>query len=173
MFLRICALGLSAFLAYDLVRFPLIPRLAYTLGAGPQQIGFVVAASTITGIFGKWLTGGLSDHWGRRRLLVIGCCVCALMPLTYLLVHDYRTLILLRFLHGSVTAILGPVTRAVVSDIAAPHERGAKLGSFASAVQIGMSAGRWLGGLLLFWGGFRFPLLAATVAGALALILAL
>ncbi len=168
MFLKICAIGFSAFLAYDLVRFPLVPRLAYDLGAGPEMIGVIVAASTITGIVGKWLTGGLSDSWGRRRLLLIGCGVSAVMPLVYLLVRDYRALILVRALHGVTTAILAPVTRAVVSDLAPPNQRGAQLGTFSSAVQMGMSCGRGLGGVLLFWGGFRFPLLAATLAGCVA-----
>ena len=54
------------------------------LAPSPPLIGFVVGASTLTGIVVKLPAGALSDVLGRRPLLVAGALVFALMPFTYL-----------------------------------------------------------------------------------------
>jgi MFS family permease len=43
-------------------------RVPRELGAGPALIGFVMGASTLTGVFLKLPAGALSDVFGRRRL---------------------------------------------------------------------------------------------------------
>ena len=60
---------------------PLLPLFAHELGASPALVGFVMAASTITGVFLKLPAGALSDLFGRRRLLLAGALVFASMPL--------------------------------------------------------------------------------------------
>src|SRR5512138_1311037 len=104
--------------SYDLARSPIIPLFALYLGAGPEAIGLVVGISTVTGIFFKLPSGALSDLIGRRKTLLAGLVVFAVLPFTYLLVSNYQILILIRFLHGFATAIYGPVAMAVVMDAA-------------------------------------------------------
>ncbi len=171
-FVRIGIQGFFFWLAYDLSRFPVIPLYAQHLGLTPQMIGVAVAASTITGIFGKFLAGGLSDSLGRRALMVTACLVATITPLFYLFTDSGTTLIALRFLHGFGTAIMGPVGRALVSDIVAPSHRGERLSTYTAATNLGTMTGRWFGGMLLFWGGFMFPFFASVVAGAVALLIA-
>jgi len=38
-------------------------------------VGLIVAASTITGIFLKAPAGAISDHLGRKRILLVGAAV--------------------------------------------------------------------------------------------------
>src|SRR5262245_23159584 len=102
---RLCAAGFIAYCSYSICRAPLLPLFARELGAGPSLIGFVMGASTLTGVFLKLPAGALSDLLGRRRLLVAGALVFATMPFTYLAVSTLTLLIVLRFLHGSATAI--------------------------------------------------------------------
>lgn len=49
----LCAVGFLARFSYALARTPVLARFAASLGAGPEVSGFVVAISTITGIFFK------------------------------------------------------------------------------------------------------------------------
>ena len=66
---RLCAAGFVAYCSYSICRAPLLPLFARELGAGPSLIGFVMGASTLTGVFLKLPAGALSDLFGRRRLL--------------------------------------------------------------------------------------------------------
>jgi len=81
---RLCAAGFVAYCSYAICRTPLLPLFARDLGAGPSMIGFVMGASTLTGIFLKLPAGAWSDILGRRPLLVLGALVFATLPFTYL-----------------------------------------------------------------------------------------
>src|SRR5687768_8213188 len=76
---RLCAAAVVAYCSYAICRTPLLPLFARELGAGPSLIGFVMGASTLTGIFVKLPAGALSDLLGRRRLLLAGALVFAVM----------------------------------------------------------------------------------------------
>jgi hypothetical protein len=69
------------------------------------MVGFVVGASTLTGIFPKLPAGASSDVLGRRPLLVLGTTVFATMPFTYLAVASLSALILIAA--GVLVAALG------------------------------------------------------------------
>ena len=97
---------------------PCASFFALYLGAGPEAIGFAVGISTVTGIFFKLPAGALSDVIGRKKTMLIGLFVFAFMPFAYLFIRDYSLLILIRFIHGFATAIYGPVSMAVVIDVA-------------------------------------------------------
>ncbi|MBI1875953.1 MAG: hypothetical protein HYS05_18980, partial [Acidobacteria bacterium] len=44
-FARLCAAGALAYCSYAMCRTPVLPLFASALGAGPRQVGVVVAAS--------------------------------------------------------------------------------------------------------------------------------
>ena len=49
--------------AYQMGKTPLLPLFAAGLGANATFLGFIVSASTLTGILLKPLFGLLSDRW--------------------------------------------------------------------------------------------------------------
>jgi DHA1 family multidrug resistance protein-like MFS transporter len=163
--LRLCATGFIAYCSYAICRTPLLPLFARELGAGPALIGFVMGASTITGIVVKLPAGALSDVFGRRRLLLAGALVFATMPFTYLAVSTLLALVLLRFAHGSATAIFGPVASASLSDIAPPGKRGTWLSTYSTAQGAGQALGPVLAGYLIAAGRFDLAFAAAGLIG--------
>jgi MFS family permease len=162
---RLCAAGFVAYCSYAICRAPLLPLFARELGAGPSLIGVVVGASTVTGIFVKMPAGALSDILGRRPLLLTGALVFALMPFTYLGASTLAVLIVLRAVHGCATAVFGPVASAAVSDLAPVAQRGAWLGTYATAQGAGQAIGPVLGGYLIAAGRFDVAFIAAGVVG--------
>ncbi len=162
---RLCAAGFVAYCSYAICRAPLLPLFAHELGASPTVIGLVVGASTVTGIFVKMPAGALSDILGRRPLLLAGALVFALMPLTYLGASTLATLIALRAVHGCATAVFGPVASATVSDLAPLAQRGAWLGTYATAQGVGQAIGPVLAGYLIAAGRFDLAFIAAGVVG--------
>ncbi len=147
-FTALCSVGFFARLSYALARSPVLPLFALYLGAGPEAIGFAVGISTVTGIFFKLPSGAVSDIIGRKRTMLMGLIVFAVMPFTYLFVKDYQTLTVIRFIHGMATAIYGPVSMAVVADIAG-GKKGEMLSWFSSVTIIGNLLGAPLGGFIL------------------------
>lgn len=163
---RLCGAGVLAYCSYAICRAPLLPLFARDLGAGAASVGFIMGASTLTGVVLKLPAGALSDILGRRRLLIVGAVVFATLPFTYLGVSALGALVAIRFLHGSATAIFGPVASATLSDVAPPGRRGAWLSTYSTAQGVGQAAGPVAAGYLIAAGRFD---LAFILAGVIAL----
>src|SRR5438876_7362018 len=149
-FLAIVFASLLSRLGYQMARTPVLPIFAADLGAMPELIGIIVAASTITGVCFKLPAGALSDVLGRKRTMVLGALFFAAPPFLYPFVHDPWSLLALRFVHGFATAIFSPVASAYVASLAETG-RGARLGWFSSANDIGATGGPLIGGFVLYF----------------------
>jgi MFS family permease len=180
-FAALCTVGFFARLSYALARSPVLPLFALYLGAGPEAIGFAVGISTVTGIFFKLPAGALSDIIGRKRTMLIGLLFFAFMPFAYLWVESYYPLIIIRFIHGLATAIYGPVSMAVVADVAG-NKKGEMMSWFSSVTIIGNLLGAPLGGFILHSAvgtaapsltEFHYAYLLSGVTGMMALLLSL
>ena len=114
-FVLLCAVGFCSFVSYNLVRVPVLAPFAETLGAGPVAVGWIVAASTLTGVFLKLPMGALSDIVNRRRLLGVAVLAFALPPFAYPFVTNLETLTALRVVHGLATAVFTPLVLAMVA----------------------------------------------------------
>ena len=168
-FAGISVAGLLLYLSYSLSRSPVIPLFARSLGASTQLVGWIVAASTITGIAVKLPGGALSDHLGRRVLLLVGACFFAFTPFLYAGVASIALLLILRVIHGNATALFGPSASAAISDITDPSRRGVRLGLYASMQGIGQSMGPFFGGALISGVGFHAPFVVSGIVGCLGL----
>jgi MFS family permease len=172
-FLAVVFASLISRLGYQMARSPVLPAFATDLGAGPELLGVIVAASTITGVFFKLPAGALSDTLGRKRMMVVGALFFAVPPFFYPFVSEPYALLMLRFVHGFATAIFSPVAAAYVASLGAAR-RGARLGWYASMNDIGATGGPLIGGFLLYFTA-SYPITYLTVGmlGVLALIVVL
>ena len=140
--------------AYQMGKTPLLPLFAAGLGANATFLGFIVSASTLTGMLLKPLFGFLSDRWGRWVWFFIGTLLFSIVPFFYLWIETPHQLLMLRLLHGTATAIYGPVTVAWV--IEQGQEQGStdsncaeRLGWFGMARSAGYMLGPALAAALL------------------------
>lgn len=147
-------------------RSPLLPLLARELGASAPMVGVVVAASTVTGVFLKLPAGTVSDVIGRLPLLMTAAVIFALLPFSYLLLGSLTALVAIRFVHGSATAIMGPVMSAMISDLAPPTRRATWLSLYSTIQGAGQAIGPVLAGMFIARGRFD---LAFLLAGIIAL----
>lgn len=171
-FTLLCTVGFMAWVSYSMARSPLLSLFTKSLGADPATLGFVAAASTITGIVFKAPSGALSDILGRRKVMIMGMAVFGLVPFLYLLVNSYWQLAVVRFLHGFAAAIFGPVATAMVADLF-DKQRGAKIGWYASAVTTGKLLGPLLGGYILLVTDFKHSYLIVGIIGVISLLIAM
>jgi MFS family permease len=149
--------------AYQMAKSPVLPIFAASLGANKLMIGTIVGVSTLTGTVLKPLIGALSDRFGRRVFFFAALILFAGFPFLYRFVHTPDQLVGLRVLHGAATAIFGPVTLALVTEMA-PTNRGARLGLFEIARGSGHLVAPAIAGLLLT---VSSPQMVFTVVGLL------
>src|SRR5262249_19965724 len=172
-FIAIVLASLLSRLGYQMARSPVLPIFAADLGALPELIGVIVAASTITGVFFKLPSGALSDVLGRKCMMVLGAVFFAAPPFLYPLIHDPWSLLALRFVHGFATAIFSPVASAYVAGLRETG-RGARLGWFSSANDVGATAGPLVGGFVLYFtASYSVTYLFVGALGVLTLLVVL
>src|SRR5262245_54195747 len=131
-FIAIVLASLLSRLGYQMARSPVLPIFAADLGALPELIGVIVAASTITGVFFKLPSGALSDVLGRKRMMVLGAVFFAAPPFVYPFIHDPWSLLALRFVQASRPRSSLPSPRPTLPASARP---GGALGSVGSRPQ--------------------------------------
>jgi MFS family permease len=134
--------------AYQMAKSPVLPLLAAALGANKVTIGAIVGVSTLTGTMFKPFVGALSDRWGRKIWFFTALLLFAGFPFLYRFVHTPEQLMALRILHGSATAIFGPVTLAIVTELDRVN-RATRLGIFEMARGAGHLVAPALAGALL------------------------
>ncbi|MBT5266400.1 MAG: MFS transporter [Rhodospirillaceae bacterium] len=160
-FWRAFATDFIARSAYQMGKTPVLPLFAAAVGAGEVLIGLIVAVSTTTGMLTKPLFGALSDRWGRRVWWFVALCLLAGMPLLYHFVSTPEQLMGLRFVHGTATAILGPVTLAYIVELGRSG-RATRLAWFGMAREGGYLVAPALAGWMLT---FMAPADVFTVVG--------
>lgn len=170
--------GFFAIFSTTISKNPVLPLFSQALGAGDAVIGLVAAVSPLAGILFSFPVGVLSDHLGRRRLLIVSGAIFLFAPLLYLFIADPLWLIPVRFFHGMATAILGPVIAAMIAVRFA--RKGEVLGQYSSATLIGRTLAPLVGGVILsffvFYPGlipYRMVYLAAAIAAVPAVVLIL
>ncbi len=166
-FFLIALTGGFAILSSTMSKTPVLPLFAKELGATPEEIGWIVIASTIPGILISFPAGAISDFLGKRRVIGASLVVFATAPFLYLLVSESWQLIAVRFYHGFATAIFGTVASAAIAE-RYPQRRAAMLSTYSSVTIVGRSVAPFLGGFLISVASFHSVYVACAVSGVIA-----
>lgn len=167
-FILIALIGGLAIFSSTLSKTPVLPLFAASLNATPAEIGWIVMASTIPGILISYPAGALSDHLGKRRVLLASLVVFASAPFLYLLIETAWQLMAVRFYHGFATAIFGTVASAAIAERYSA-DRAARLSTYSSVTIVGRSIAPFLGGTLISLASFGAVYVACAISGVLAL----
>ena len=141
-------LGFFAIFSTTISKTPVLPLFTQAMGASDAIVGLIAVFSPLAGILFSFPIGVLSDHFGRKRLLVASGIVFLVAPFLYLMISDPFWLIPIRFFHGTATAILGPVISAIIIE-RFPANKGEMLGQYTSATLVGRTIAPLVGGAIL------------------------
>ncbi|MDZ4269532.1 MAG: MFS transporter [Mycobacterium sp.] len=168
----------TALLGLDVtVLYLVLPSMSSSLDPSATQAlwildayGFFIAGFLIT-------MGTLGDRIGRRRLLVIGTAVFAVVSTFAAFAPSAEILIAARALLGIAGAALMPSTLSLISNMFCDvRQRAVAIGIWATMFALGMAAGPIVGGALVdrFWWGAAFllavPIAAIVLTAAWALL---
>ena len=157
----------------------LIPVLPYTvtetLGLSATTMTLLLASFAFAMFLSNPLLGRLSDHVGRRSVLIFSLLVNVLAHIWFALSTDIVQMFAARIFAGLAAGNTG-VIQAMIVDRVNPRERARYMGLFGAAIGTGFVAGPALGGLFSgLWEGplHQAPFLLAAGFGTIALLLSL
>jgi MFS family permease len=152
--------------------FALVGTLYFrqAFGLAPGETGLMLALFFAPFALLQYPFGVLSDRVGRTIPIVAGSSVYGLAVVGVGLAPTVETAGLGMVAVGVIGAVMAPATMALVSDLAAPTERGTAMAGFNVFGSVGFLAGILVGGTVA--GEFGF-LAAFAVAGGAEIALAL
>jgi DHA1 family tetracycline resistance protein-like MFS transporter len=162
----------------DLVGFgviiPLLPFYGEHFAATPAQVGFLMAAYSLTQFIAAPFWGRLSDRIGRKPVLVVSLigAVGAYVWLGY--AGSLWMLFVARLIGGAMAGNISTAF-AYVADVTGPENRAKGMGLIGAAFGLGFIFGPAIGGILAgkdpLNADYTTPALTAAGLSALALVL--
>jgi MFS transporter, AAHS family, 4-hydroxybenzoate transporter len=123
------------------------PRLAKEWGIAPQDLRYVISANLLGMMFGAMFLGNMGDRFGRKRVIVVGTLLYALMSLACLLAENRLQLGVLRFITGMGLGGVLPNVIALTAETSPLSRRP----TLTSIPMIGMSLGSGMPAVVAAW----------------------
>ena len=143
------------------------------LGADKSDLGLAFLVGAFLSAIGGYLGGHLSDHFGRRPLMLVSWGGSSIYWLGYLFA-DASVLSGLGYLAcaGILFGIGGGVGQAMVADLVPPERHEAAYASVRVAQNLGVTMGPPVGGLFLLTGDWPLLFLGVSLLMAAGFVLA-
>jgi EmrB/QacA subfamily drug resistance transporter len=144
-----CVLASSLSFVDGSVTSVALPAIRSSYGAGAQQVQWVVNAYLLPLSALLLLGGAVGDHFGRRRLLIIGTVLFGLASLTCALAPSLPLLLAARAMQGVGAALLLPNSLALLNAAYSGEKRGRAVGIWAAAGAAAAAIAPLIGGWLV------------------------
>lgn len=142
---------------------PAFPGIIQYFGISTQQVGWLIAAFTLPGVFLTPVSGILADRFGRKMVLVPSLFVFGIAGFMCSFMRDFNSLLLFLFIEGIGASGLSSINITLIGDLYSGEKRSTLMGYNASILSIGTAAYPALGGFIAVFGWqyiFYLPLLA-------------
>lgn len=143
-----------------------------TYGAPASTAGLAASIFIIGALVARFVSGGLMDRIGRKRLLVAGAAVEAVLSVLYLANLGFATLFALRLLHGLAYGACSTAIGTIVTALVPDSRKGEGVGYYMLSVTLGAAIGPFLGMFLTQNAGFPVLFVVTAVVAALGLLAA-
>src|SRR5437762_13212477 len=126
-----------------------LPALQTNLNATIVDVQWVIEAYSLLLAAFLLVGGSLGDHYGRRRIFLIGVAPFVLASAACGFAADVRQLIAARALQGLGAALLIPGSLAIISNSFSEQDRGRAIGTWSGFSAITAGIGPVMGGWLI------------------------
>ena len=148
---------------------PALPGMSAHFNATPDRINLTLTAFMIFYALGTLVWGPLSDHFGRKPILIAGLTIYVISSTLCALTPNVDGLILSRIFQALGGSAAGVVATAIVKDVYSGKKRGSVLAIVQSMVLISPAIAPVIGALLLKFISWRGVFWSLTGIGVVAL----
>ncbi len=128
-----------------LTQLPELTLQAIPAHQGAIEFGILMAAFVATRAPMALLSGTLSDHLGRKKLILTGMTLYTLVSIGFLISNDIPTFTLFRAVQGIASAMVWPVAEAYIADITTSKTRGKAISAYITTMNIAEIVGPAIG----------------------------
>jgi MFS family permease len=146
------------------IMLPLLPFYAERLGATPSTVGALIATYAVCQLVAGPALGSLSDHIGRRPVLLVSQ-IGTFIGLLILAWAPYLWVVFVSRAIDGLTAGNLSIAQAYIADVSKPEERARSFAMIGIAFGIGFLIGPAISGFLSQF-GYVYPVLAAAALSA-------
>lgn len=164
--LAITLFELLTYMGSDMI-MPAMLTVTHQLGASPSHVPYAFNLYLIGGILLQWLIGPLSDHFGRRRLLLIGSAVFALACAAVFYVQSMLAFNGLRLIQGMGLGFVIAVSYPALQEVFCEADAVKIMALLGNVALLSPLLGPLLGSLMLEWISWRELFLLLGVGGAI------
>ncbi|WP_095054872.1 MdfA family multidrug efflux MFS transporter [Pseudomonas sp. Irchel s3b2] len=164
--LAITLFELLTYMGSDMI-MPAMLTVTRQLDASPSHVPFAFNLYLIGGILLQWLIGPLSDHFGRRRLLLIGCAGFALACATAFYVQSILAFNGLRLIQGMGLGFVIGVSYPALQEVFCEADAVKIMALLGNVALLSPLLGPLLGSLALEWLSWRELFLLLGIGGAM------
>ncbi|HJU12195.1 MAG TPA: MFS transporter [Candidatus Binataceae bacterium] len=126
---------------------PFLPLYAERLHVSAFGIGLILSSYSLMQLLCAPLLGSLSDHYGRRPIIMLGLLGSSISYVIYGFAASFAVLLISRAVHGACAGTVA-TAQAYVADTTTKSERAHGMGMIGAAFGLGFVLGPALGGLL-------------------------
>ena len=117
-------------------------------GVGMTQVGVIFGLFSVSSVIGSMISGALTDHLGRKQMLIAGLLISALTSLFMGLAPSFNFFLGGAAIAGLFSNIGGPAQQAMVADLLPERQRIQGFGLLRVVANLAVTIGPAIGGLL-------------------------
>ncbi len=127
---------------------PIMPNYASDLGATGIYIGLIYSSFSFSRAILQTPIGRLADTYSKKKIIIAGLIVYAVISLIYPYVPSPEILILVRVFHGVGSSMMMPVAMAYAMNLTPKGQEGKYMGYLNTALFSGFGTGPFIGGYI-------------------------
>ncbi|MBP5968105.1 MFS transporter [Pseudomonas iridis] len=164
--LALSAFELLTYMASDLI-MPAMLGVTEEFQADVRHVPNAFNLYLLGGVCLQWLLGPMSDHWGRRRLLLIGCAAFAAACAAAFATRSIEAFNALRLIQGMGLGFVVAVSYPALQEVFCEADAVRLMALLGNIALLSPLLGPMLGSVLLEWLTWRELFLALGIAAVL------
>lgn len=122
--------------------YMVLPLFFTNYGISKTENGLLISIGTLAGVFSGLIAGKFSDNYGRKKFLVAGTIIYAVVFYLFAFLNkDFNTFLVLRFFEGIGFYVMPVLVSAMCADIFPTQERGRMMALFSMSGGVGQLIG--------------------------------
>jgi len=148
-FLIICGINFFTHIVFYSLLATVTQYVVGHFGRSQSEAGLAVGIYVLMAVIARLFAGKIVDVLGRKKILIISTVIFFLAVLAHQFATTFTVFMIIRAIHGFTFGFLMTATAAIMADVVPDQRRGEGTGYYATAMNIAMAAGPFIGIFML------------------------